>query len=250
MNNLNDVYKILADKQIQKLINNRNYTELYKLLYEHFYSTTKLEVVGQVTQMLYDIDEDPLKYMQTIPTYYLFGTNIHKFDIPDNIYAIDYAAFSKSSLRSIAIPNTIENLDISIFSYCEELKKVHIGSGIESISENCFFSCINLEDITFSEGLKTIESLAFALCESLKTIVLPLSLRDIDSYAFEGCTGLSDVYIRNNIERISNDAFSKCQYLTIHFEGTKIQFMRALIDGDLKYINTCKVICKDGTIDF
>ena len=107
MVNIEDIYKFLAKDDIQHIINNRDYNKLYYELAEYFGDMQEFGAVGKVTTMLMKVGENPLKYMNTIPMWYLVQSNIKAIEIPNNITAIDEAAFAESSLKSIVVPKVV-----------------------------------------------------------------------------------------------------------------------------------------------
>lgn len=95
--------------------------------------------IGQFTSILYNIGIDPLLYMQSVPSLFLYDNeNIYNIKIPNNIVRIDNQAFTRSSINSLSIPDQVTKIDDGVFTSCEKLKKVTFGKGIISIGENIF----------------------------------------------------------------------------------------------------------------
>ena len=95
--------------------------------------------IGQFTSILYNIEIDPLLYMQSVPPLFLYDDeNIHNVKIPSNIVGINNQAFTRSSINSLYIPDQITKIGDGIFTSCGKLKKVTFGKGIVSIGENIF----------------------------------------------------------------------------------------------------------------
>ena len=65
-------------------------------------------------------------------------------------------AFSKSSIVSVVIPDSVTILYKVVFKYCKLLQKVSLPKNLEDIPHECFLGCSSLKEITLSEGLKVI----------------------------------------------------------------------------------------------
>lgn len=128
------------------LIESEKFEELYKLQG----TWSSFELVGDFTETLLDAGINPADYMKEIPPYYLYGTKIKFYTIPDNITSIGDAAFSKcNELTDITIGNNVEYIGNSAFGWCSGLKNVIIGNGVKSISRGAFYKCDKLESITY-----------------------------------------------------------------------------------------------------
>lgn len=144
-------------------------------------------------------------------------------------------AFNGSKIKSVTIPDTVQNICSQAFAFCSELKEVNLPSGLKTIGAYAFKKCSSLENITLPEGLKSIGEGAFLYCDSLKSIEIPStvtfigatafyadekmesitfaepsSLYDIDSYAFYGCKSLKELTLPDNIKHIGEEAFGEC----------------------------------------
>ena len=124
-------------------INKNNFNKLYYdiLLKEIKNSGNDLWAadIGQFTSILYNIEIDPLLYMQSVPPLFLYDDeNIHNVKIPSNIVEISSQAFTRSSINSLYIPDQVTKIGDGVFTSCDKLKKVIFGKGIISIGENIF----------------------------------------------------------------------------------------------------------------
>lgn len=68
----------------------------------------------------------------------------------------DEAFFGCTSLKEVAIADTVENIGIRGVAYCISLKQINIPSSVKEIGKLAFSVCSTLEDIRLSEGLKYI----------------------------------------------------------------------------------------------
>lgn len=121
---LNTIIKLLS-----KDIDNNNWEEIYKFFEKDslFNRNKYTAFTGIFTEMMEDVDINPLLYMKMIPSYYARGNQIESIYIPDNIISIYTRAF--------------EN--------CTELKEVSLPRGLRNISSNAFFGCEKLTRLTF-----------------------------------------------------------------------------------------------------
>lgn len=120
---------------------------------------------------------------------------------------------SKSSLKSIVIPNSIKTIGSNAFSYCYDLASINIPESVTSIGSYAFTSCQSLKTITIPNSNATLQSAAFEQCSGLTSIILPGNLKKIDSYMFNGCASLVNINIPNTVETIEYEAFGSCTKL-------------------------------------
>ena len=113
------------------------------------------------------------------------------------------------------IPNdvSIKKIGTNAFMNREDIKSILIPNGVEEIECGAFQECINLEKIIIPESVIKIGRSAFYNCEKLIEIKLPPSLTVINGFVFSGCSSLSSVHIPDSLTTIESGAFSRCDNL-------------------------------------
>lgn len=107
--------------------------------------------IGSFTQILLDLDIDPLDYMSEIPNGYLTYAVVKSVDIPDHITSIGKSAFRRcNGLTSITIPNSVTSISEWAFSDCSSLTSVTIPDSVTSIGYWAFSGCSSLTNINYS----------------------------------------------------------------------------------------------------
>lgn len=168
---------------------------------------------------------------------------ITEVTIPESVRAIGVSAFLKNqSLKSVTLNNSMELINQSLFSNCNNLAVVHGGKNVKNIAynafngcdslrsikdvapvtigESAFYNCRKLDSINFSH-IKSIDYQGFCLCSSLKEADLT-TLTSIGTGSFNGCTSLKKVTFGNDITTIKSSAFYNCHALEEVILGSSI----------------------------
>ena len=191
------IKKITVDK------NNKNFTVLNGILYEHDgYKLTRL--------VRCPVDKESVQ-------------------IPESVSGIYNHAFEGcAELREIRIPEGIKELKSYTFKHCHQLEQVQFPKHLVSIGDSCFRECHSLKEVVLPDGLKTIIPGAFSYCRSMKKLVIPESVRGVGYIAYEcesmetlSCQGI--VLEKQNI-RILSERTSEIISLMINkdFDETRI----------------------------
>ena len=178
--------------------------------------------------------------LSVLPTEaFLECTNIKSVILPNTLTAIGTQAFWGSSLVSISIPASVEEIrgsaffgcsslktvtfekgsklkTVAGFSHCTSLTTIEIPASVETIGQYAFNDCTSLHTVTFEKWskLKTIGSDVFLNCTSLTMIEIPASVETIEDQAFEGCSLLATVTFEKGSQLKTVDGFSNCTALT------------------------------------
>lgn len=142
------------------------------------------------------------------------------------------AGYDRNKISYAFIPNTIEELRMSVFSDQDELLSVDIEgkSSLWIIGGSCFYNCCNLQSIHLPIGLKKIDVFAFYNCLSLKSVDIPSSVDEICQDAFQKCLSLEDIYVHwDEPLLIHSLAFEDVNYSNVRLhvpKGTKNKYSR------------------------
>ena len=134
-----------------------------------------------------------------------------------------------TSITSVTIPHTVQNIPDGAFEGCTALTEVYMPEGLQTIGENAFKGCTSMQSVVVPKSVKTIGDHAFADCTQLKYVYLsntqtrvnsltndsraPQQGLSIGSQAFKNCSSLLAFVIPNNIESIGFGAFEGCSGL-------------------------------------
>lgn len=127
-------------KFIEKYI---NYIENddFGFLYEYATKQDHLEAyhISAFTEIMYDAEIDPLKYLQYIPSNFLYESDIEKFEIPEHVDTIQYSAFDS----------------------CDKLKHIKLHENIKFVDEYAFYSCDQLTSMDIQNPNCEIKAIGF-----------------------------------------------------------------------------------------
>lgn len=146
-------------------------------------------------------------------------TNIKSVSIPDGLENIgDFAFYSCSNLESIVIPNGVRSIGKTAFYGCNLLEEIVIPASVTSIGNSAFAYCTKLESIKvdsgnrvyYAEGNCLMEKASKKLVRGCGDSIVPADTNIIGSNAFSGLVSLTQIGIPEGVERICNEAFSGC----------------------------------------
>lgn len=115
--------------------------------------------------------------------------------------------------KNINIPSTIDGYTVNalksyLFYNNTSIVSVNIPSSVENIGPYSFDGCTGIKSVSISNGVKKIGSAAFSNCSNnnFTNLLIPSSVIEIGSNAFTGCTGLKSV----TIEDTTNNSVGGC----------------------------------------
>ena len=181
-------------------------------------------------------------------------TGLRGLTIPYSVTDIGTGAFQGSGLKSIVIPEHVNEIKDDTFNGCSTLTTAVLPSGllrigegafshtgirslwlpskVTSIGNEAFYHCENLTGgITIPSSMQSIGTDAFAYCRNLTSLRIMNGLTSIGDYAFENCTGLNSVTIPASVSSIGYAAF----FGDTGLEAVTIMNPDAQIDGSAFY---------------
>ena len=174
------------------------------------------------------------------------------------VTAVDSMAFMGSvDLTSVKMP-FIQQIGMSAFLHCTNLREVTLGKSLKTAKIYAFDSSISLErvniedvsawvsvdfynypsnpvyyakhlycngqeltDVVINGDVEAIKNYAFTYCEGLKSVTIGEGVTSIGSGAFESCTNLEKVTIPDGMRQVGYCAFYECHNLSdLEFKGS------------------------------
>lgn len=148
-------------------------------------------------------------------SYAFYYCPITSITIPSTVTFLGVGTFERTSLTSIAIPKSVQELRGSTFMNCEALKTVTFESvsSVSSIGENAFLGCSKLTSIVLPNSVKSIGGSAFKYCSSMTSITMPDKLTSLGAIAFQGCSKLTSIVMPQGLTAINSYTFQDCAKL-------------------------------------
>ena len=141
------------------------------------------------------------------------------------VETIGHAAFEKSAVTSVTIPDSVTAILDRAFANCFQLTNISIPNSVTSIGFSAFEHCTSLKSITLPSSLRNISMFLFHNCSQLTTIQIPDSVPSIQDYAFGNCISLETIHIPVSVTSIGNRAFAGCpSSMTVTYSGSKKQW--------------------------
>ncbi len=163
------------------------------------------------------------------------GKKVLEIDDGEDGLFVFYDFEAWSGIKEITLPEGLERIGFSVFSYLSELEAVRFPESLESIGPHAFLSCTSLERIelpdceidydSMFDGCTSLKEVVltegasdffntFSGCTSLESITIPASAKTLD-YTFDGCSALKNVTFAEDgdLTEIGLFAFKDCSSL-------------------------------------
>ena len=140
--------------------------------------------------------------------------------IGDHVTSLPNMGFSKSTIKTISIPNSVE-----------------------SIGAYCFYDCRHLECIEIPESIKILNEYVLGNCESLKEITIGPSVEIIDEKSFANVNPILVICQGEIPPQSTDNLFSKNTYLSANLvvpKNSMASYMESSPWGsffDIKYLS-------------
>lgn len=167
------------------------------------------------------------------------------YEIPNGIVQLGEFSFARSSLRSIRIPDGVEEIGYAAFYHCDELAEIVIPDSVTEIRAAAFTQTPWLKsweqggsdylivgdgillaykgsesEVFVPSQVKRIGAEAFKDCSSITKVNIPDSVEVIGEAAFENCRNLTQIEGGNNVREIRDRAFAGCPIATVHIPAS------------------------------
>ena len=93
----------------------------------------------------------------------------------------------KGKIGKYTIPDGVEIIWDSAFSWCQYLTEIEIPNSVNSIGDDSFFRCLGLTNMVIPESVEVIGGYSFYGCSNLHNITIPSSVVIIGYAAFIDC---------------------------------------------------------------
>ena len=145
--------------------------------------------------------------VNTIFPYAFKGVDANKLVIGSSIKNIRENAFEYSSFIDVDLENAdITTLPRGAFSHCKNLKSIKLPNNLQQIDEVSFEGCVSLEEIDIPNSVIEIGDGAFEDCYKLKKVKLSNNLKILGNYAF-ALTEIRNIVLPNSLESLGESAF-------------------------------------------
>jgi conserved domain protein len=146
--------------------------------------------------------------------------------------------FYNTGIKTIILPDTIEEIGVGTFGSCRKLNSVHFGTNIKKIGQMSFSECYSLAEINLPEGIEELDIRAFSsvICSKL---ILPNSINKLgyncygpykeNVYNYRGTVRFQTLeppiintkFVFSNVNRIEVPMASVEKYKNINVNGWK-----------------------------
>ena len=146
---------------------------------------------------------------------------LNSIQFPTSLIKIGSNAFQYSGIKTLFIPNNIEEIGYRAFAGCDSLTTIIVDDNnlVYNSKDNCNAVLKGTELVAgckstiIPEGTTTIGDAAFVDHKLLIDITLPQSIKTIGDEAFSGCSNLKSINVSTNVTRIGDLAFYACHNL-------------------------------------
>ena len=157
------------------------------VLFKSVYSLNGLTTIV-IPKSVVKIDKDLCSSLSGV-TKIIVEEGNERYDSRNNCNAIIETECNTlvAGCASTVIPDTVEEIGESAFSYCKDLTSVVIPNSVTGIGKYAFKECRGLTSVVIGNSVTGIEEEAFRDCTGLTSVEIPNSVTGIGNSAFAGC---------------------------------------------------------------
>ena len=142
-----------------------------------------------------------------------------KFIIPEGVKKIGTSAFEGSEIKSITLPETLEEIGNYAFEDCNNLTELNLSQKVKKLGEGAFSFCGKLKTVKCGAGLREIGKDCFDECENISKVEFNEGLKTIGESSFNECN-IDKLNFKNGLEKIGDNAFSGASISSVKFPNT------------------------------
>ncbi len=127
------------------------------------------------------------------------------------------AFYSLSNLKSVKLPDGLEEIGPMAFAKCVQLETVTFPASLSKLGEGAFQGCRALKsvDAIADTKLTAIPDWCFWGCSSLTSLTVPGTVKTLGVAAFFECTGLTEIKLAEGVETLGEQCFMRAESLTV-----------------------------------
>lgn len=166
-------------------------------------------------------------------------STLKSITLPDSVTRIeDFAFYNCSSLADVHLSANLEYLGQHVFSYCEAIKSINIPASLSSFASSPFNNAVidtltidcNLADIELDNGAIASEPLLYNA--EVKNLVFTPMVEYVGAYSFMGQSSLKSITMPYGIKSVGDGAFWGCSSLTeVTFPESVTSIGSMVLDG-------------------
>jgi hypothetical protein len=182
-------------------------------------------------------------------TYKAFsGIAAETLRIGKNVTGIGAEAFlNTKTLKSVIFEDIAQSklgfLGSKVFAGCTSLTSFVFPDSVYEINTSLFYNCSNLVSVHLPEvnniiggnkpasNYTTIKENMFEGCTKLEEINIPSTISKISKKSFSGCTSLTELFIPKKVATIMATSFEGCSNLTLYLERTENEIPKTYEKG-------------------
>ncbi len=159
--------------------------------------------------------------------------------LPEGLEEIADDAFKgREDVLKVTVPSGVKRIGMDAFSECIHLESVKISEGITEIDTGAFRGCRNLREISLPKGLKKIGNFVFCDCKNLQSVKLPDSVAEMGFGVFQRCEKLKQIFVPKEVSEVRNNTFTGCTNLEYVILPEKVSLIGTQAFEDCIHLDT------------
>lgn len=210
-----------------------------------FYACDSLTVITIPAGVEYISESSPFSKSNRLTAVNVAEENAYYASVDGVLYNKDKTILlaypSGKTDSSFTVPETVQKINHSAFSYNELIRSIIVPGSVESIDYYAFSNCKNLKSISFSEGLISLGNGVFSECSTLSSVTFPASFQKLGNSVFEECYGLKELLVAEGsatFKSIDGVIFDCSGKTLVTYPAGRLQSTYAIPDG-IEAIGDC-----------